>query len=91
MPLMIHQPNVSPRVYKLWTCHWDIFPPIMQEMMNCKNPIGNFSLGKCLNDTKEQKWILLGSYVNYAIDEPEKIINVSFNGSFEVTDSLLNA
>ena len=90
VPFMIHRPNVPPRVYNHWTCHFDIVPTIMHEMMNCKNPIGDYSLGKCLNDTTERKWILAGSYDNYAIVEPEKIISVSFDGSFEVTDSHLN-
>jgi hypothetical protein len=90
VPLLIYKPGGNHKVYNHWTSHYDIVPTIMTELFHCKNPIADYSIGKCINDTTNRDWLLVGSSDNFAILQPNRINTVYFNGTFDITDCQLN-
>ncbi|PZX16674.1 hypothetical protein LX69_01744 [Breznakibacter xylanolyticus] len=90
VPLMIHKPLGKNRNYHHWSSHYDLVPSLMNDIFKCQNPISDYSMGKCLNDSSKREWMLVGSNDNYAILEPNRITSIYFNGTFDITDSHLN-
>lgn len=90
VPLLIYKPNGDNKTYTHWTSHYDIVPTIATELFSCKNPIGDYSIGRMINDTASRDWLLVGSSDNFAILQPNKISSIYFDGSYDITDSQLN-
>lgn len=68
------------------TSHYDIVPTLMQELLGCANPAGDYSIGSNLFEGREWDWMVAGSYYNYAVLEPDQITVTFPNGLYEVRD-----
>ena len=73
-------------VHEHRTSHYDIVPTLMQELLGCTNPAGDYSVGKNLFEGRPWDWMVAGSYYNYAILEPDQITITFPNGLYEVRD-----
>ncbi len=90
IPFMIHKPGGKHVTYNHWTSHYDIVPTLMQDVLHCKSPLYEYSIGKNLTDVSDREWLIVGSHDNYGIIEPDRITSVNFNGSYTITDQQLN-
>jgi membrane-anchored protein YejM (alkaline phosphatase superfamily) len=73
-------------VYTHRTSHYDVVPTLMQDLLGCRNPASDYSVGHNLFSHTQWDWMIAGSYFNYALLEPEKITITFPNGGVEVRD-----
>ena len=87
IPLVVHWPGrPAGAVYTHRTSHYDIVPTLMQELLGCSNPPGDYSVGGNLFDGASWDWMVAGSYYNYAVLEPDQVTITFPNGLYEVRD-----
>src|SRR5690606_15483072 len=90
-PLMIFDFEKKPAMYNHNTVHYDIIPTIMKENLRVKNNFSDYSVGKSLYDTSdERKWFICGYNEKYSVIEKNRITNIYKSGAFEVLDTNLN-
>ncbi len=73
-------------IYHHRTSHYDIVPTLVQDLLGCSNPPGDYSTGNNLFGKKEWDWMIAGSYYNYAVLEPDQVTITFPNGLYEVRD-----
>lgn len=87
IPLIVHWPGrPGGVVYTHRTSHYDVVPTLMQELLGCSNPPGDYSVGGNLYDGESWEWMVAGSYYNYAVLEPDQVTITFPNGLYEVRD-----
>lgn len=72
--LLMRWPGRKPQVYTHRSAHQDLPGTLLQEIFGCANPVSDYSSGGNLFDGKSWDWIIAGSYSDYAIVEPDKLI-----------------
>ena len=85
-PLIINWPNKNPKIFNHNTSHYDIIPLLMQRVLRCQNPSSDYSIGKNIFHQKSRNYLIAGSYINFAIIEPDRITTVNPSGNISVTD-----
>jgi membrane-anchored protein YejM (alkaline phosphatase superfamily) len=83
-PLWMHWPGREPRRYTHRSSHLDLSPTLLTELLGCRNPPADYSLGRNLFDGVSWNWIIAGSYHSYAIVEPGRIVVTSPGGFVDV-------
>ena len=83
-PLWMHWPGREPRRYTHRSSHLDLPATLLTELLGCRNPPADYSLGRNLFDGVSWDWIIAGSYHSYAIVEPGRIVVTSPGGFVEV-------
>jgi membrane-anchored protein YejM (alkaline phosphatase superfamily) len=68
------------------TSHYDIVPTLLQDLLGCRNPAADYSVGRNLFELGAWEWMIAGSYFNYAVLEPDQVIVTFPNGLYEVRD-----
>lgn len=87
VPMVAHWPGrPAGVVYDYRTSHYDVVPTLMQDLLGCSNPPGDYSVGASLFDGDSWDWMVAGSYYNYAVLEPDQITVTFPNGLYEVRD-----
>lgn len=86
VPMLIRWPGRPARRFAHRTSHYDVVPTLMQEMLGCINPPSDYATGHNLFNGEDWRWMLAGSYYNYALLEPDQITVTYPNGRFEVRD-----
>lgn len=70
VPLVIHWPGKSPQVFDNRTSSIDIMATLVDEVLDCENPIADYSNGLSLFDGTERDVQIMASYYNYAFVTP---------------------
>jgi membrane-anchored protein YejM (alkaline phosphatase superfamily) len=79
--LMMHWPGKPARAIDDRTTHHDLPVTLLQDVFGCKNPPGEYSVGRNLFSGESWDWMMAGSYTSHAIVEPGRVI-VSHPGGF---------
>ncbi len=82
--LLMRWPGRKPHVYTHRSAHQDLPGTLLQDVFGCRNPISDYSSGSNLFAEKSWNWIIAGSYSDYAIVEPDKLIVTWPGGLVEV-------
>jgi membrane-anchored protein YejM (alkaline phosphatase superfamily) len=64
-----------------------VAPTLLGRVFGCSNDAADYSSGADLFTRKDWDWLVAGSYYNYAVLEPDRIIVTFPNGLFEVRDA----
>ena len=77
------------------TTHMDIVPTLMQEALNCTNPITDYADGKSLFDSHRLPYRILTNGIEngtneFAIVEPDRITKMYNTGWYDIMDHRLN-
>ena len=67
VPLTIKWPGKEHREISALTTHYDISATLLQEQLNCRNPVTDYSVGKSLFAADNPDWFIAGSYSENAI------------------------
>lgn len=67
VPMVIYWPGKEPAEYTHLSSHVDLVPTMMQELLGCSNPVGDYSNGRSLFDESERPFILSKNWNDYAI------------------------
>jgi membrane-anchored protein YejM (alkaline phosphatase superfamily) len=86
VPLLLAWPGVEPQRISHRTSHYDIVPTLMGRMLGCSNGYSDYSSGHDLYEGPQWDWLVVGSYYNYAVLEPEQVTVTFPNGLYEVRD-----
>jgi membrane-anchored protein YejM (alkaline phosphatase superfamily) len=87
VPLLIYWPKQTPKIVTKKTNHYDIAPTLLTQVLGCKNPASDYSVGQLL-DSKEPvpDYLQVTSYVNFGIRQPNRITTIFRTGNFKVDD-----
>lgn len=86
VPFVIHWPGKEKAHIEYRTTHSDISVTLMEGVFNTPNDKQDYSLGNNLYSTERPSWSIVGSYVNYAVLEPDYQVVTYQTGHYEVLD-----
>ena len=84
-PLIVYWPGKQHKVIHYQTSHYDIVPTLMRKVLGCTNPLKDYSTGSLLTSKKRKHYLLVGSYVNFAILQKHRTTVVYPGGNFDIT------
>ena len=94
-PLFIYWPNKKPAKFNQWTSHFDIAPTLMEKVLGCLNSPKDFCVGHSLLDKKSPRYLVISSYIDFGVVEPDQITTVYPTGNYAIYDKqnglLMNA
>jgi len=82
-PLVVRWPGRPPQHVAHRTSHNDIAPTLLTELFGCENPPSDYASGSSLFSGAEWSWLVVASYREFAVVEPERV-TVVFPAGFEV-------
>jgi hypothetical protein len=80
VPMLMFAPGQSPHEIRYRTSHFDVVPTIMSSYLGCSTPIDRYSVGRSLFDPEGRDVLLLSSYSEFAIVQPEEVTVVTNRG-----------
>ncbi len=84
VPLVVHWPGKQPRHIYHRTSHFDIAPTMMRDLLGCSNDPRDYSSGKHLIEGEPREYLLLSSYGQFAVMEPDRITVVDEFGHVSI-------
>ncbi len=85
-PLVTIWPGTPKGTVTKRTSHYDIVATLMKDVFGVKNPESDYSSGYNLFSESSWDWVLVGSYFNFAIVEPDQVTIQFPGGYYEVRD-----
>jgi len=82
-PLVVRWPGRQPARVDRRTSHNDIAPTLLTELFGCANPLSDYTSGSSLFSDAQWSWLVVASYWDYAVVEPERV-TVVFKAGYEV-------
>ena len=82
-PLVVRWPGHAPGRVARRTSHNDIAPTLLTELLGCANPPADYASGSSLFSDAQWSWLVVASYREYAVVEPERV-TVVFQAGYEV-------
>ena len=82
-PLVVRWPGRAPGKVARRTSHNDIAPTLLTELFGCTNPPSDYASGASLFSDAQWSWLVVASYREYAVVEPERV-TVVFPTAYEV-------
>jgi membrane-anchored protein YejM (alkaline phosphatase superfamily) len=86
VPLILKAPDIGPGVYEYRSSHFDVAPTLMSRYLGCTTPMDRYSVGQDLFTPGNRDVLVVSSYQDFAVVEPERIISVRKTG-LEVLDA----
>ena len=84
-PLIIYWPGTQPKRITHRTSHYDIVPTLMEKVLGCTSPISDYSVGNLLLSKNYKPYLIVGSYVNYAILQKHRSTLIYPGGDYDIT------
>ena len=85
-PLIMYWPNTPPNTVSHQTNHYEIVPFLMKQMLGCKNPTSDYSVGDDLLTTTNRPYLLVGSYSSLGIIDKNTITTLLTSGDTSISD-----
>lgn len=86
VPLIVYWPKETSKAYTHFTTHYDVVPTLMTRVLNCKNPINEYSTGKLLLTPGQRSPLISGSYSDYAIISKNQVLRIYHSGDYILDD-----
>ena len=86
IPLVVLWPGKSPAQVTRRTSHYDISATLMSDVFGCTNQPSDYCSGKNIFEDTQWDWLVVGSYYNFAVLEPQLVTIQYPNGYFEARD-----
>ena len=80
VPFMLYAPDLTPRVYRHRTSHFDVVPTLLQKYFACDAPMRDYSVGTSLFEEGGRDVLLMSEYADFAIVQPDMIAVVREHG-----------
>ncbi len=84
-PLIVYWPGGQPKVIHHQTSHYDIVPSLMTKALGCTSPISDYSVGSLLLSKPQGSYLLVGSYVDFAVLQKNRSTIIYPGGNYDVT------
>lgn len=86
VPMLIRWPGQGAQRYVHRTSHFDVVPTLLRDALGCVNPAHDYSSGMRLTQVNDQRLLVLSSYEQFAVVEPDRTTIVDDLGSMDVVD-----
>ncbi|OGO92425.1 MAG: hypothetical protein A3F10_03595 [Coxiella sp. RIFCSPHIGHO2_12_FULL_42_15] len=86
VPLLIHWPGQAPQILQEQTTHYDVVPTLLQNVLACRNPLDEYSVGHNLLRHSNSDYFVAGSYGDYAIVMPQRVMRIYPDGDYKILD-----
>lgn len=86
IPLIIKWPNKRPQVISDLTSAYDISATLLPNVFGVRNRISDYSIGQNLFERQDIKYVLVGSYLENAIIEKDRIVVIDKFGILNFLD-----
>ncbi|GAA4873681.1 DUF3413 domain-containing protein [Ferrimonas pelagia] len=86
VPMLIRWPDQKPRQYGYATNHYGLVPALMTQLLNCDNPIRQYSLGESLYQPPTTPYMVMGNDRNFAIHSNKGTTVINSHGEYRVFD-----
>ncbi len=83
-PLIVYWPGEKEMSFDHVTSHFDVVPTLMNKLFADHSPINAYSTGKLLADNSQRPYLIVGSYTDLGIIEPDRITTFLREGTVEV-------
>ncbi|QZT36288.1 DUF3413 domain-containing protein [Halosquirtibacter xylanolyticus] len=90
IPMIVHNPGDTAKVYNHLTTHYDIVPTLLQNEFNCTTDIKAYSVGANMFSTQKREPIVMGTKLNFAFVDTDRITCIDYDGTYDITDLNLN-
>jgi uncharacterized protein len=87
VPLLVSWPGKKAAIYKHFTTHFDVVPTLMTGVLNCKNPLTDYTLGQSLFSVNQRPPLISGSYADYAVVTKDQVARVYHYGDYVIDDA----
>lgn len=66
------------------TSHYDIVPTLMTKALGCTSPILDYSVGTSLLSKNHRPYLIVGSYVDFAVLQKNRITTIYPGGDYSI-------
>jgi membrane-anchored protein YejM (alkaline phosphatase superfamily) len=80
VPLLLSGPGVPTGEFGYRTSHFDVAPTILSRYLGCSTPMDRYSVGHDLFEPGGRDALVIASYQDFAVLEPQQIISVRQTG-----------
>jgi len=87
VPMLLAWPGIVPQVVTRRTSHYDVSATLLRRLLGCSNAYSDYSSGHDLYSGPQWDWLVVGSYYNYAVLEPNQVTITFPSGLYEVRDN----
>lgn len=84
-PLIVYWPGIKPETVYYQTSHYDVVPTLMKKVLGVSSPVSDYSVGRSLFSNDVPPYLIVGSYVNYAILKPTRTTIMYSGDNYSVT------
>jgi membrane-anchored protein YejM (alkaline phosphatase superfamily) len=88
IPMMIYWPGMKPQHRDYFASNMDVAPTLLQRVLNCKNLLQDYTVGKSIFSKGGRPYLISGSYTDYAYVTPKQIIRVYPGGDYIINGPL---
>ena len=86
VPMIVYWPGQKQKTIHYSTSHFDLVPTLMRNVLGARNPVMDYSVGESLFDDVDRPQYIVGSYVDYAVVNPHRIITFYSAGNYDIQD-----
>lgn len=86
IPMIVHWPGMPAQTVSHFTTSLDVVPTLMQRVFHTKNAKHDYTVGEDLWQKGKRPFFIAGSYTDYAILDPKRIVRISPNGDYTIND-----
>lgn len=83
-PLIVNFPGEKPQIFTHQTSHFDVMPTLMTKFFGVNNPISSYSVGTQLLDTSIRPYLIVSSYIDFGVVEPDRTTTIFPTGYFSI-------
>ena len=84
-PLVVYWPGKESQIIHRQTSHYDIVPTLMKGALGVKTPAVDYSVGDSLFGQKTLPYLIVGSYLNYAVLQKNQTTILYPGGDYDIT------
>lgn len=84
-PFIVYWPGKKPATIPYKTSHYDLVPTLLHQAMGCSAPISQYSVGVPLAVQGHRPFLIVGSYIDYAILQKNRITTIFPDGNYAVS------
>jgi len=84
-PLIVYWPGKAGETVYYKTSHYDVVPTLMKQALGVASPASSYSVGHSLFSDQSSPYLIVGSYVNYAILQPNRTSIIYSGGDYNIT------
>lgn len=88
IPMLVYWPGIHPQHRDYFVTNFDVVPTLLQHVLNCKNPVRDYSVGKSLFSNGSRPYLISGSYTDYAYVTHKQITRVYPGGDYVINGPL---